>query len=398
MDHSLESTEEMSVLLRRLKNQTKWSFLFLFPYFASLLVIFGVINNQVWAFKGVFWLGLAVAALDILVGIDASFPLNIQDTEPSQSRAWQFTLWLWVPAQAVIVLCGLLTVTQEALTVRNLYLVTASIGVTNGIFCVPVAHELMHRKNRFEQALAEFLMTMVSYPHFCIEHVHGHHRNVGTDRDPATARFGESFYSFYQRSVFGGVISAWKLETNRLRQHRGAILSYHNRMLRYLTSLVLLYATIHYTCGWVGIIFFASQGIIAFSTLEMINYIQHYGLTRYEITPGHYERVMPWHSWNSNHRISNWLLVNLPRHADHHFQTARNYYLLRHAGDAPQLPNGYFGIFLLPLFPPLWRYIMDPRVEVWRRTHGFYTDLIDERRSCDRTTGSSEPQSRSNLS
>jgi alkane 1-monooxygenase len=275
--------------------------------------------------------------------------------------------------------CGLVITTWESLTLWELLFVTVSVGVASGMFCISAAHELMHGPGRFDKALAEILMTSVSYTHFCIEHVRGHHRYVGTAKDPATARLGESFYDFYPRTVFDGLLSAWNFEAARLGRRGAGAWRPDNRMIRYAAILILLYGAIGFGFGAPGVAFFTVQSLIGFSMIEVINYVEHYGLTRRELTPGHYEQVRPWHSWNSSHRISNWFLFNLGQHSDHHCEARRSFQHLRHLDDAPQLPTGYFGIFLLPLFPSLWRHVMDPRVRAWRDRHGIPLDTVSPR-------------------
>lgn len=342
-------------------------------------MIIGYFTGKLWLFRVVAWLWLIVTALDLVVTPGGN---NVQGTNPgpsSRNLPWRLGAYLWVPVQATIIICGLFITSWDSLTLRELLFVTVSIGIASGMFCVSAAHELMHGSARLDKILAEILMTLVSYTHFCIEHVHGHHRNVATAGDPATAQLGESFYAFYPRTVFCGVLSAWNIETERLQRCGAPVWSWRNQMVRYMTGLILVYAVIGYVFGPVGLGFFAVQSLIGFSMLEVINYVEHYGLARRQLAPGVYERVMPWHSWNSSHRLSNWLLFNLGRHSDHHCHARRSYFDLRHLEEAPQLPSGYFGMFLLPLFPRLWRRLMDPRVEAWRRKHGIPVDAISVR-------------------
>jgi alkane 1-monooxygenase len=229
-----------------------------------------------------------------------------------------------------------------------------------------VAHELVHRSGKFERALAEVLMMQVSYTHFCIEHVLGHHANVATPRDPATARAGESFYAFLPRTVFGGVASAWCIEAVRMKRGGRPVFSLGNRMLRYAAELILLYGVAALLFGAGGVLFLAAQSIVAFTMLEVVNYLEHYGLQRREVRPGRFEPTRPYHSWNSSHRVTNWFLFNLGRHSDHHAAAGRRFHTLRHFEEAPQLPIGYAAIFVLALVPPLWRRVMDPRLADWR--------------------------------
>jgi alkane 1-monooxygenase len=349
---------------------------FLSPYLVPLIMIVGYATGELWLFRVVAWVWLIVAALDLAIRPDTRDHHGEQVGDLSGALPWRLAVRLWVPVQATVIGCGLFITTWDSLTVKELLLVTVSIGIAGGMFSIPVAHELMHGRGQLDKILAEVLMTLVSYTHFCIEHVYGHHRNVGTANDPATAQFGESFYAFYPRTVFGGIVSAWKLEEARLHRLGAGVWSPRNRMIRYITSLIAVYATIFYMFGLFGIAFFAVQSIIAFSMIEVINYVEHYGLVRREVAPRRYERVMPWHSWDSSHQISNWMLFNLGRHSDHHQPPTKSYHYLRHMEDAPQLPSGYFVMFLLPLFPPLWCRIMDPRVQAWRRKHGVHPALF----------------------
>jgi alkane 1-monooxygenase len=219
----------------------------------------------------------------------------------------------------------------------------------------------VHRRHRFERALGEILLASVSYTHFAIEHVHGHHRHVGTPHDPATARLGESFYRFLPRTVLGGVASAWRLEAERLARRGRGVLSPSNRMLRYGLTQVLLYPLVWAAAGGTGVAVFAGQAFVAVSLLEVINYIEHYGLMRKEIAPGEYERIAPQHSWDSAYRLTNWMLINLARHADHHCLASKRYQSLELPSQAPQLPAGYGAMLLLALTPPLWFRVMNPR-------------------------------------
>ena len=333
-------------------------------------MIVGYATGELWLFRTVAWVWLIVAVLDLAIRPDPRNTTDKQVADLNRTLAWRLAVRSWVPVQIAIIVCGLLITTRYSLASKELVLVTVSIGIASGMFCIPVAHDLMHRRAKVDKILAEILMMSVSYPHFCIEHVHGHHRNVGTVNDPATAQFGESFYVFYLRTVFGGMASAWNIEKARLHPLGVGVLSSHNRMIQYVATLCTIYASIFYVFGWLGTGFFAVQSVIAFSMLEVINYVEHYGLTRRETGSSHYERIMPWHSWDSSHKISNWMLFNLGRHSDHHYSSRKYDRHFSHLKEVPQLPTGYFGMFLLPLLPPLWYRVMNPRVEAWQRKHG----------------------------
>jgi alkane 1-monooxygenase len=267
---------------------------------------------------------------------------------------------LFVLAQVAVVGLGITTLLGPDWSAPERLGAVLGIGF-HSASAILVAHELMHRASRWERALAEVLMLSTCYPHFCIEHVHGHHKHVGTPLDPATSRYGESIYAFLPRTLWGGLRSAWRIEAVRV----GAW-SPRNRMLHYAVALLWLFAVAG-SFGACALAAFVGQAAVAVLMLENINYIEHYGLSRRQILPGRWERVRPEHSWNSAHRVSNWMLVNLARHSDHHANPARPYPELRHFEHVPQMPTGYAGMFLLAWFPPLWFAVMNPRVEAWTR-------------------------------
>jgi alkane 1-monooxygenase len=275
--------------------------------------------------------------------------------------------WLWVPVQVATISWVVDRVAAGDETLGEAAGLAVSTGLIAGTVGITFAHELIHRPGAFERALGEILLTTVSYTHFAIEHVHGHHRRVATPGDPATARAGESLYRFLPRCVGGSLASAWRFEVERLaRRGRGR---WHpsNRMVRYGSAQAALYGAVAWSWGGAGAAFLAAQAVVAFALLETINYIEHYGLERREVSPGRYERVAAAHSWNSSHRVSNWLLINLARHSDHHLAASKRYQVLDHLDEAPQLPAGYGAMFIAAWLPPLWRRLMDPRVEEWRR-------------------------------
>lgn len=293
-----------------------------------------------------------------------------EDTEgPTRRFAFDLPLYVWVPTQLGIQAYGLWLILSGALVGWEAVVGTVSIGVMTAAGGINIAHELMHRKNPRERALAEILMGSVTYTHFCIEHVYGHHRHVATPLDAASSRYGETVYAFLPRTIFGGLKSAWSIEQQRARKQGISVFSLRHRMTRYALTQVLVYGALGITLGPIAIAYWAGQSLTAIVVLEIINYVEHYGLVRRELAPGRYERVQPCHSWNASHRLTNWLLFNLQRHSDHHYLASRPYHMLRHYDDVPQLPAGYATMILAALVPPVWFAIMHPRVEAWQQ-HG----------------------------
>lgn len=239
---------------------------------------------------------------------------------------------------------------------------TLSMGSVAGILAINVAHELIHRPTRLEQAGGGLLLASVGYGTFKVEHVLGHHAWVGTDRDPSSARRGQSVYDFVPRAVARNVANAFRLQAARMRRRGDAFWSWRNELLAWglLTALMALAAVA--IGGWAGLAFFAGQAAVAVVHLEMVNYVEHYGLRRATNAAGRTERVTPMHSWNSAYFLSNAWLFQLQRHSDHHAHAARPYWELEHHEAAPQLPGGYGAMMMLALVPPLWRTVIDPRI------------------------------------
>jgi alkane 1-monooxygenase len=337
------------------------------PYFSifmlPVMLVLGVELGGLWSAAPLLFTFGLIPLLDAALEQD-------RENHPDGVARWWFDvpILLWVPAQLFATLYVVWRLSDGASELSGLEIAAsiASLGVINGAGGINVAHELMHRKHWLWRAGAEILMTSVSYTHFCIEHVLGHHRNVATPHDPATSRRGESLYRFYLRTVVGSLRSAWVLERERCAKKQIQWWSLRDRRARYVLVLGAVYVALGLAFGPIAVVLFAVQGVVAFSLLEAINYIEHYGLMRRQLASGKYERVLPQHSWNSAHLVSNWYLFNLARHSDHHYLASREYDRLRHHDDAPQLPSGYAGMVMLALFPPLWFQVMDRRVDRWQ--------------------------------
>ena len=238
-----------------------------------------------------------------------------------------------------------------------------SVGILIGSSGINVAHELGHRQNKAEQLLSKILLLPALYIHFFIEHNRGHHRTVGTDDDPVSAKKGEIIYFFWIKAILGEYISAWKLEKERLLKLNQPVYSFSNEMIQYFFIQSIYLAGIYLFFNFNGLIVALISALIGILLLESINYIEHYGLRRKKMPTGFYEPVLPKHSWNSDHELGRIMLYELTRHSDHHYKSTRKYQILRHFDDSPQLPMGYPAALLLSLVPPLWFRIMDKRLE-----------------------------------
>lgn len=238
---------------------------------------------------------------------------------------------------------------------------TLTIG-SMGAGGINAAHELGHKRDALARWVAKLMLAPVAYGHFFVEHVRGHHVRVATPEDPASARMGEGFYAFWPRTVLGSLRSAWRLERERLRRMGKGVLSPRNHNLQAWGLTVILWTSLVLAFGAGILPFLIVQAILGFSLLEVVNYLEHYGLLRQRLPDGRYEPCRPEHSWNSNHIVSNLFLYQLQRHSDHHAHAARSYQALRHFDEAPQLPSGYASMIMLAMCPPLWRRVMDHRL------------------------------------
>jgi alkane 1-monooxygenase len=314
--------------------------------------------------------------------LDALLGLNTENADPQTEDGkltWYRAITLiWAPVQFVTVF-GLIWYVSHTGHLSSLEKIVLffGVGVITGTIGINYSHELMHQKNKTERGLADLLLAMVMYSHFRSEHLLVHHRHVGTPRDPVTARYNEGFHRFFPRVLRQSLISAFKAEREMLARRSLPWTDLSNPFFRYwaLQGAMLLLAVI--LGGWSGLALFLWQAWIAIWQLELVNYIEHYGLTRKHLGDGKYEHVKPHHSWNAAHKASNWLLINLQRHSDHHYKPDRRFPLLQNYSDAeaPQLPHGYPLMTMAAMIPPLWRRIMNPRVQRWREM--YYPEITD---------------------
>jgi alkane 1-monooxygenase len=299
--------------------------------------------------------------LDLVIGMDAANPPDSVIKWLEQDRYYRWCTYLFLPIQyaGLIFACWLWS-SGTLSTVDDIGL-TLTVAMVSGI-AINTAHELGHKRDALERWLSRVALAQSGYGHFFIEHNRGHHVRVATPEDPASARLGESFYAFLPRTVVGSLRSAWGLERTRLQRMGRSPWTLRNDILGAWAMTVVLFAALSLAFGLLVLPYLLAQAVLGFSLLEVVNYLEHYGLLRQRSEDGRYERTRPQHSWNSNNVASNVLLYHLQRHSDHHANPVRRYQALRHIDDAPQLPTGYAGMIILAAVPPLWRRVMDPRL------------------------------------
>ena len=264
--------------------------------------------------------------------------------------------------QLVAIYGGLYYICYGDFTFTEQLLLAANIIVVSGTFGFTIGHELGHRENTIEKILTYLLYQSMNMTYFRLEHNVGHHTNVATPNDPATSRYNESFYKFLPRTIIGSFLSPFKLERQRLKNASTFNKIFKNEMYICVASQIATAAAVFFIFGAKGLAFFLVMGFLCMCMLEVVNYIEHYGLVRQKGPSGRYERVKPCHSWNTNHKISNIFLFRLQRHSDHHANPQRPYQILRTFEDVPQMPFGYPLMVVIAVFPPLWFKLMNPRV------------------------------------
>jgi alkane 1-monooxygenase len=350
------------------------------PFWLSVLTLPLAALGAYWGGWAVLLLPLFTWALfdllDLVVGLDTS---NLDPETAEADLAWYRLLTLvWWPLQALMTF-GTIWYAARAphLDAGEIVGLAIGLGIVSGTIGITYAHELVHRRSRLERGLGDLLLAQALYSHFRSEHLKVHHVHVGTPRDPVTARYNEGFHRFFLRVLLTCLPSAWAAERAMLARRGLSMWSRRNPFWLYgaLQGGMLLLAVA--LGGWTGLWIFLLQAFVAVWQLEVVDYIEHYGLTRRHLGGGRYEPVGPRHSWNAAHRASNWLLINLQRHSDHHWKPDRRFPLLQTYGEAeaPQLPYGYPLMASLALVPPLWRRVMNPRVRAWRRQ--WYPDVTD---------------------
>ncbi|MFT5631620.1 MAG: alkane 1-monooxygenase [Gammaproteobacteria bacterium] len=314
--------------------------------------------------------------VDLFAGLNES---NADPQTPDDQLYWyRLITMIWAPLQFLTIFGMLYYVTRaDHLGGWEQVLLFIGVGVITGTIGINYSHELMHQRPKIERRMGDALLAMVLYSHFRSEHLLVHHRYVGTPRDPVSAPFGEGFWRFLPRVLRESYVSAFAAEKSMLARKK---LPWHDRsnpFWRYwLMQASFLLLALIIGDVW-GLLLFVIQAVTAIFQLELVNYIEHYGLTRKHLGNGKYEHVKPRHSWNSSLRASNWLLINLQRHSDHHYKPDRRFPLLQTyaAAEAPQLPFGYPIMTMLAMAPTLWRRVMNPRVRKWRDM--YYPEITD---------------------
>jgi alkane 1-monooxygenase len=336
-------------------------------YITPVLVIFSLWSTNSYSYSALLILFVFFPILELFLKPISKNLDKVEEELALQNKTYDIILQLLVPVQYVILVYFLFQMQLE-LSVGARFGMIISMGIACGVIGINAAHELGHRNTKFEQNLSKMLLLTSLYMHFFIEHNRGHHKNVSTNEDPASSKYGETVYAFWFRSILHSYISAWILEKEKLELLKKPFWSIKNEMLMFQFFQFALLVIIYLIFGFAILLYFMIAALIGILLLETVNYIEHYGLRRKK-KEDRYERTMPIHSWNSNHPLGRLVLLELSRHSDHHFIASRKYQILKHHEASPQMPTGYPGMMLLSLIPPLWFSLMHKKINSYKQTN-----------------------------
>ena len=335
---------------------------YLFAYSIPLISFLGIYEQGITTYSGVVFAFGIIPILELLLPVDIKNDDENQIKNKLANKMYDVLLYFNILIVYGLLLYTLLKVTSTSLATYEIIGIILSLGVVLGANGINVAHELGHRKTRWERILGKILLVPSHYTHFFVEHNLGHHLHVSTPEDPSTAKYNQNVYAFWYQTITGTYKKAWQiqLKLNKVNGHH--FLSIYNDMFWFSIIQILYLVLVALFFGPLGFIVVLLSGIVGFLLLETINYIEHYGLKRNKLASGRYERVTEKHSWNSNHIMGRIILYELTRHSDHHYKASKKYQILEYHDVSPQMPYGYPTSIVLSLIPPLWFSIMNKRV------------------------------------
>jgi alkane 1-monooxygenase len=339
-----------------------WAISLVVPSLALIAYALVVLTGSAWF----WWTGAVVIyglvpLFDWWIGEDRHNPPERAVDQLEADSWYRWILLATFPLQLLGTVVGVWAATTTDLNLLQWLGLAITVGIVSG-GGINTAHEWGHKRGRFADLMSKLSLAPAAYGHFHVEHNRGHHKNVATPTDPASARLGESYWAFLPRTLIGSLRSAWGIERERLAQQGRSVWSVHNDNLQAWSLTLIFYGALVAVFGINALPFLIVQAIYGAALLEAVNYIEHYGLLRQQDASGRFERCAPEHSWNSNRVVSNLMLYQLQRHSDHHANPRRAYQTLRHFDDSPQLPVGYGALIPLVYFPRLWFALMDRRV------------------------------------
>ncbi|MFI5218565.1 MAG: alkane 1-monooxygenase [Bacteroidia bacterium] len=327
-----------------------------YKYSLSLVPAVFVITGNL---LGGWWVALnTVFSLGLLVVLENFVPENKDNRTDDNQLFPEALLFIHVLMQVICLATLFRSISHFNYSAIQFFVLSISVGINTGASSIVIAHELIHRKNKFYQLAGKFLLFTAGNIYFFVDHLKVHHKYVGTSLDPATARYGESVYKFFLRTTFGQMKSSLKTEAQRLQNKNAFKYGLRNYVIASLLLLIIFYSALYYFIGTKAVVVFLIQSLVANFLLEYTNYIEHYGLTRKED-----ERVTEIHSWQSDKVISRYFLIDLSRHSDHHYYASKPYHTLNSYEKSPVLPGGYVSMIYYALIPPLWFKVIHKRIK-----------------------------------
>lgn len=336
---------------------------YLFVFILPLGVYFSFNRQGLSTFNPIFFTFIVIPLIELFLRPDKrNFDKESLEKE-KKSKVYDWILYLAVPVQLLMLISFLFVIELTPFMSVSFFGKVLSMGLLCSVLGINIGHELGHRSSKVEQFFGELLLLTSLNTHFLPYHNEGHHREVATPDDAATARKNQWLYSFWITSHFKSYAKAWTIENNRMRRKGKSILSLNNKMIVYSMANITVLGLIYFLFDYKVLIAFVLASVIGILLLGTVDYIEHYGLLRKQNASGRYERVQHKHSWNSDHQLGRLMLFNLSRHSDHHYKASKKYQLLDSLPESPQMPTGYPGMMMLAAIPPLFFWVMNKRIE-----------------------------------
>eukprot|EP01016_Furgasonia_blochmanni_P043315 TRINITY_DN585_c0_g2_i1.p1 TRINITY_DN585_c0_g2~~TRINITY_DN585_c0_g2_i1.p1 ORF type:complete len:479 (-),score=167.72 TRINITY_DN585_c0_g2_i1:439-1875(-) len=353
-------------------NQSRGLLFFSFQYYMLPALITGsfytlkYLHNP-YIMLVIFYVGLPL--LDIFLPPDLRNPTKEEQKKLEKDIRFRIPLYICIILEWIFCFWTVnfvLTTELDVFTIIGSIFLAGNMAASSFV----TGHELNHSRDPFDKLMGCLGLTKLLYLHWYTEHNYGHHKYIATPKDPAFSRLGESVYEYYTHVIPLGYKSAWNIEKKRLLEieEKKTHWTWENKMIWFMVSDLFAFpALVIYVFGFKGFLIYLPITFIGIIYLETINYIEHYGLERKEISPGVYEKVNITHSWNAPHRISNYVLLKLQRHSDHHENAYKPYQTLCTYDESPQLPQGYTVCIILAFVPSVWFKVMNNRAIEYRK-------------------------------
>jgi alkane 1-monooxygenase len=213
---------------------------YLLAFILPIQVIVSCYLGGWWYFAPVVFVFGILTVFDQLLGLTT---YNVPENDAlriGDAYFYRLLTYCWTYVQVLFVIgCAYWVATGGVKTGYEWFAFILSCSLVTGGIGITVAHELGHKKSTIEKLYSKVLLMTVCYMHFYVEHNKGHHVNVATPQDPATARKDENFFMFWIRSVFQSYTHAWTIENESWRRKKQSPLTVKNEMVWYTILPIL---------------------------------------------------------------------------------------------------------------------------------------------------------------